>query len=115
VDIVPAFIPHAQAPLLIDPRVGALHHPAVPPQPLLRLDAGSCDAGSDAASAQASAVLVRRVRLVRMQLAGPMPAASVGLFTSGTASNSGNSSWVSWTLAPVRLSARGRPFPSTRR
>jgi hypothetical protein len=79
VDIVPAFIPHAQAPLLVEPRVGALHHPAVPPQPLLRLDAGPCDTRSDAASAQAPAVLARRIRLVRVQFTGPMPGATTRL------------------------------------
>lgn len=82
-DIFPAFIAHSQAPLLVDPRVGALHHPAVSPQPLLRLDAGPCDSGSDAASAQAPAVLARRVRLVRMLFAGPMPGATTGLFHVG--------------------------------
>ncbi len=75
-DIVPAFISHSQAPLLVDPRVGALHHPAVPTQPLLRLDAGPCDTRSDAASTQALAVLARRVRLVGVQFAGPMPGAT---------------------------------------
>jgi hypothetical protein len=83
VDIVPAFIPHAQAPLLVDPRVGALHHPAVPPQPLLRLDAGPCDACSDSAPAQAPAVLARRVGLLRMQLAGPMSGVAAGLLHVG--------------------------------
>jgi hypothetical protein len=83
VDVVPAFITYAQAPHLVDPRVGALHHPAVAPQPLLRLDAGPCDAGSDAATAQTPAVLARRVRLVRMQLARPMPGATAGLLHVG--------------------------------
>ena len=82
-DIVPAFITHSQAPLHVDPRVGALHHPAVPPQPLLRLDARPCDPGSDAALAQAPAVLARGVRLVRMQFAGPMPGATAGLLHIG--------------------------------
>jgi hypothetical protein len=49
VDTVPAFIPHAQAPLLILPRVGTLDHPEVPTQPLLRLDAGPSDTRSDTA------------------------------------------------------------------
>ena len=82
-DIVPAFITHSQAPLLVEPRVAALHHPAVPAQPLLRFDAGPCDAGSDAAPTQAPAVLARRVRLVRMQLAGPMPGTTAGLLHVG--------------------------------
>jgi len=83
VDIVPAFIPHAQAPLLVDPRVGALDHPAVPTQPLLRLDAGPSDTRSDAAPAQAPAVLARSVRLVRVQFAGPMSGATLGLLHVG--------------------------------
>jgi hypothetical protein len=89
VDIVPAFIAHPQAPHLVDPRVGTLHDPAMPTQPLLRLDAGPCDAGSDAASAQAPAVLARRVRLVRMQFAGPMPGRSAGLLHLGHRSQQG--------------------------
>jgi hypothetical protein len=40
VDIVPPFIAHAQTPLPILPRERPLHHPAVPAQSLLRLDAG---------------------------------------------------------------------------
>jgi hypothetical protein len=40
VDIVAPFIAHAQAPLLVLPRVRSLHHPTVPPQSLLRFDAG---------------------------------------------------------------------------
>jgi hypothetical protein len=48
-------------------------------------------------------------------LAGRWRGRPRGCFTSGMASSRGNSSWVSWTLAPVRLSARGRPFLSTRR
>jgi hypothetical protein len=83
VDIFPAFITHSQAPQLVDPRVGAFHHPAVPTQPLLRLDAGPCDARSDAASAQAPAVLARRVRLVRMQLARSMTGTTAGLLHLG--------------------------------
>ena len=78
-DIISAFVTHSQAPQLVDPRVGALHHPAVSTQPLLRLDAGPCDAGGDAASAQAPTVLARRVRLVRMQLTGAMPGTTAGL------------------------------------
>jgi hypothetical protein len=79
VDIIPAFIPHSQAPHLVDPRVGALYYPAVSPQSLLRLDAGPCDTWGDAASTQAPTVLARRVRLVRMQLAGSMPGTTAGL------------------------------------
>ena len=82
-DIVPALIAHPQAPHLVDPRVGALHDPAMPTQPLLRLDAGPCDARSDAESAQAPAVLARRVGLVRMQFAGPIPGRSAGLLHVG--------------------------------
>jgi hypothetical protein len=79
VDIIPAFIPHSQASHLVDPRVGALYHPAVSPQSLLRLDARPCDTWGDAASTQAPTVLARRVRLVRMQLAGSMAGTTAGL------------------------------------
>ncbi len=82
-NIVPAFISHSQAPLLVEPCIGALHHPAVPTQPLLRLDARPCDPRSDAASAQALAVLARSVRLVGVQFAGPMPGATPRLLHLG--------------------------------
>ncbi|ADO70172.1 uncharacterized protein STAUR_2368 [Stigmatella aurantiaca DW4/3-1] len=72
VDIIAPFIAHAQTPLPVKPRVGPLHHPPVLSQPLLRLDAGPCDAWSDAAPTQAATVLARRVRLVGMQLVGPV-------------------------------------------
>ena len=78
-DIVQAFIAHPQASHLVDPRVGALHYPAVPTQPLLRPDAGPCNAGRDTAPTQASAVLARGVRLVGMQLTGSMPGTAAGL------------------------------------
>jgi len=83
VDIVPAFVTHPQASQLVDPRVGALHHPTVPTQPLLRFDARPCDAGSDAAPTQPPTVLARRVRLVRMQFAGSMPGTTAGLLHVG--------------------------------
>jgi hypothetical protein len=79
VDIVPPFIPHAQAPQLVLPRVGSLHHPTMPPQPLLRFDAGPRNARANAASAQAPTVLARRVRLVSVQFAGPMTGTTKGL------------------------------------
>jgi hypothetical protein len=80
VDILPAFIPHSQAPHLVDPRVGALYHPAVSPQSLPRLNAGPCDTWGDAASTQAPTVLARRVRLVRMQLIRSMARTAAWLF-----------------------------------
>lgn len=71
-DIVPPFIEHVQAPLLVLPRVGSLYYPPMPPQPLLRFDAGPRNSRGNAASAQPPAVLARRVRLVSVQFAGPM-------------------------------------------
>ena len=71
-DIVPPFIAHPQAPLPVLPRVRSLDDPAMPPQPLLRLDAGASDARGDAASAQFPTVFARGVRLVGMQLGGPV-------------------------------------------
>jgi len=83
VDIIPALVTHPQAPLLVDPRVGPLYHPAVSAQPLLRLDAGPCDAGSDAAPTQTPTVLARGVRLVGMQLVGSMTGRPPGLLHVG--------------------------------
>jgi hypothetical protein len=83
VDIVSTLIPHAQASLLVEPRVGALHHPAVPAQPLRRLDARPIDARRDATLTQAPAVLARSVRLVGVQLVRPMPGAPPGLLHLG--------------------------------
>jgi hypothetical protein len=73
VDIVPPFISHAQAPLLVLPRVGSFNHPPMPPQSLLRFDAGPRNSRGNAASTQLPTVLARRVRLVTVQFAGPMP------------------------------------------
>ena len=72
VDIIPSFIAHPQAPLPVLPRVRSLDDPAMSPQPLLRLDAGTSDASSDAASAQPLTVLARGVRLVGMEPGGPV-------------------------------------------
>jgi hypothetical protein len=79
VDIVSPFIAHSQAPLLVLPRIGSLHHPTMSPQPLLRFDAGPRNARGNAASAQALPVLARRVRLVSVQFAGPMTGTTTGL------------------------------------
>ena len=78
-DIVSPFISHAQAPLLVLPRVGLLHHPTMPSQSLLRFDAGPRNARANAASSQTLPVLARRVRLVSVQFAGPMTGTTTGL------------------------------------
>jgi hypothetical protein len=70
VDIVSPLIAHPQAALPVLPRVRSLDDPAMAPQSLLRFDAGTSDARSDAALAQSSTVLPRGVRLVGMQLGG---------------------------------------------
>lgn len=82
-DIVPSFIAHPQAPLSVLPRVGSLHYPPMPPQPLLRLDAGPRDARRHATPSQALPILARRVRLVRVQSAGPMTGTTPGLLHLG--------------------------------
>ncbi|SEK56510.1 hypothetical protein SAMN05444354_101896 [Stigmatella aurantiaca] len=71
-DIVAPLIAHTQTPLAVEPRVGPPHHPPVLPQPLLRLNAGPCNAWGDAAPTQATTVLTRGVRLVGVQLVGPV-------------------------------------------
>jgi hypothetical protein len=68
VDIVSPLIAHPQAALPVLPRVRSLDDPAMAPQSLLRFDAGTSNARSDAASVQSSTVLPRGVRLVGMQL-----------------------------------------------
>ena len=95
-DIVPAFIPHAQAPLLVDPRVS--------------------EAGSDAASAQALAVLARRVRLVRVHFAGTMPGATPWLFHVGHRLQQGEQLAGVVDVGSRQTLGQGpRPFLSTRR
>jgi len=83
VDIVPPFIAYPQSALSAEPRHAPLYHPTMPPQPLLRFDAGPRDAGSDAASTQSPTVLARGVRLVGMQLGGPVASRALRLLHLG--------------------------------
>jgi len=83
VDIVPPLIAHPQSALLAEPRQAALYNPAMPPQPLLRFDAGPRDARSDTAATQLPTVLARGVRLVGMQLAGPVTGTTARLLHIG--------------------------------
>lgn len=69
-DVVPPFIAYPQSALSAEPPQTPFYHPTMPPQPLLRFDAGPRDASSDAAPTQPPPVLARRVRLVGVQLGG---------------------------------------------
>ncbi len=71
-DVVPPLVANSQASLLVLPGVRPLHHPAMPPQPLLRFDSWPRNTRNDASSAQFLSVSSRRVRLVSMQLGRPM-------------------------------------------
>lgn len=68
---------HPQAFHRVNPPQGALHHPAVMPQSLLRFDAPTCDARDDVALAQAAPDIGVVVPLVAMSFgwAPPWPAA----------------------------------------
>jgi hypothetical protein len=72
VDIGTPLVPHLEPPETVEPGVSPLDHPAMLPQPLLRLHALAGNPGGDATSAQSSPILLRRVPLVRMQFVRPL-------------------------------------------
>ena len=76
-DVRPALVADRQAAILAQPRQGALHDPAMSPQPCAALHALARDAHLDAALAQGEPTARDVVRLVRMHLvralAGPAP------------------------------------------
>lgn len=67
-DICAALISDLQASVAVQPRVSALHHPAVTTEPLLRLNTFTSDTRLDATPAQRSLVLLRLVSLICVQL-----------------------------------------------
>lgn len=70
-DVGAAFVADHEALHLVQPGVRALDHPAVPSEPLARLDHRSSDATQDAARPEGALVLARVVRLVAVELLGP--------------------------------------------
>jgi len=67
-NLLQLFIPDPQPSKALQPRASALHHPAVAPQPLARVDLPPRDAGLDTSAAQLCAQGSRVVGLVRVQL-----------------------------------------------
>ena len=67
-DVRVALVAHVQPPEAAEPGLGALHDPAVAPQPLARLDAFAGDPTADPASPQILPTMRRCVGLVGMQL-----------------------------------------------
>src|SRR5690606_12171773 len=72
-DILAPFIADAQAPIAIEPRQGALNHPAVSPQPLAGLDPLARDPHRDMAASQCLSTARDIVGLVGAQLGRPLP------------------------------------------
>jgi hypothetical protein len=63
-------IPDQEMTLTIQPAKGALHHPSMPSEPCLRLDASTRNPGADAARATRPATLGMIVRVVRVDFPG---------------------------------------------
>src|SRR5215207_2740188 len=77
-----ALVAYQQAAVAMQPSEVALHHPAVAPEPLARLDAAAGDPRGDAAAAERRPVAAGSVAQVRVQLGGPLAraaGAAVGL------------------------------------
>ncbi len=67
-DVGPPLVADRQPPIPVQPRQGALDHPAVPAQPLAGLDPPPRNADLDPAPGQGAATPGDVVRLVGMQL-----------------------------------------------
>lgn len=67
---VVAFVAHEQAAVAVQPSEVALDDPAIPSQPLARVDAFAGDARDDAAAAEHGSVAARGVAQVRMEFVG---------------------------------------------
>jgi hypothetical protein len=66
-----ALVANDEAPVLIEPRMRALDHPAVAPQGLTGIDPFACDARNNPSRATRRPAARDVVRLVRVQLRGP--------------------------------------------
>ncbi len=78
-DALQAFVADRQAPVAVQPGEGALHHPALAPQPGLALDAFARNAALDAPSAQVAAAAAHVAILVGVELLGPLATAAMRL------------------------------------
>src|SRR5205823_1547951 len=79
---VVAFVANQQAAVAVQPGEVTLHDPAIPSQPLARIDAFAGDAWDDAATAKHGPVAAGSIAQVRMQCVGPSAwtaGAAVGL------------------------------------
>jgi hypothetical protein len=72
-DFLQLLVPDSQSSKAVQPGPGALHDPAVAPQPLARVDPPPRDAGLDASAAKLRAQRARVIGLVCMQLRGAPP------------------------------------------
>ena len=71
VDVSSALVTHPKPSELVPPGQRALHHPAVPSQPLLGFDSWLGNAWGDTTPAQPSSVLLRGVGFIAVDLARP--------------------------------------------
>jgi hypothetical protein len=72
-DVRPALIPDAQPPQPVEPTERAFGDPAMPAEPLTRLDALACNPRGDPAAAQGAAIAPGVIRLVGMELGRTAP------------------------------------------
>jgi hypothetical protein len=72
-NVMPSFIPNAQAAKAVEPCAGALNNPAIATQLLTRLNAASCDARRDSSPSKFDTQLLRVIRFVGVQLVGTLP------------------------------------------
>ena len=113
-DVGPAFVPDGKPSESVQPGQGALHHPAVPAQPLARLDPSTRDAALNAAAPKVSAANPVIVGFIGVQLVGPPTRPRPhGPLMGGMASNKDTKTVQSWRLAAVTFTASGMPWPST--
>lgn len=76
IDVRTLFVTDREAPHLVEPRDASLDYPAVPAQPLGRLNTRTCDAALDPTRPQDPLVLPGAVPLAGMQLLGSLPRSS---------------------------------------
>jgi hypothetical protein len=71
-DVGATLVAYLEPPKAIEPREGALYHPAIPSESLARFDAAPCDAGDDAACAQCPSAPWIVVAFIGVQLRGAL-------------------------------------------